>query len=141
MTTKQVIVIRKDLNMRTGKAIAQGAHASMGALLSCATKDYAPEGLGGGGYLQGMYIDLYRYNTNALKDWLENSFTKITVYVNSEQELLEVLEKAKQAGLINCLITDNGATEFKGVPTITCCAIGPDYAENIDPITKHLKLL
>ena len=26
---KQVIIIRKDLNMRKGKMIAQGAHASM----------------------------------------------------------------------------------------------------------------
>lgn len=29
MIVKQVIVIRKDLNMRKGKMIAQGAHASM----------------------------------------------------------------------------------------------------------------
>ena len=30
---KQVIVMRKDLNMRKGKMIAQGAHASMRVLL------------------------------------------------------------------------------------------------------------
>ena len=30
---KQVIVMRKDLNMRKGKMIAQGAHASMKVLL------------------------------------------------------------------------------------------------------------
>jgi PTH2 family peptidyl-tRNA hydrolase len=29
---KQVIIIRKDLNMRKGKMIAQGAHASMKAI-------------------------------------------------------------------------------------------------------------
>ena len=29
MEPKQVIVMRKDLNMRKGKMIAQGAHASM----------------------------------------------------------------------------------------------------------------
>lgn len=33
MNVKQVIVMRKDLNMRRGKQIAQGAHASMAALL------------------------------------------------------------------------------------------------------------
>jgi len=32
--TKQVIVMRKDLNMRKGKMIAQGAHASMAFLTS-----------------------------------------------------------------------------------------------------------
>jgi peptidyl-tRNA hydrolase len=29
---KQVIVVRKDLGMRKGKMIAQGAHAAIGAL-------------------------------------------------------------------------------------------------------------
>ena len=39
------------------------------------------------------------------------------------------------------LITDAGLTEFNGVPTKTCLALGPDYPENIDPITGNLKLL
>ncbi len=30
---KQMIVLRKDLNMRKGKMVAQGAHASMKAAL------------------------------------------------------------------------------------------------------------
>lgn len=33
MDAKQVIVMRKDLGMRKGKMIAQGAHAAMKALL------------------------------------------------------------------------------------------------------------
>ena len=33
MEHKQVIVLRKDLNMRKGKMVAQGAHASMRAIL------------------------------------------------------------------------------------------------------------
>ena len=31
---KQVIVMRKDLKMRNGKAIAQGSHTSLGVLLT-----------------------------------------------------------------------------------------------------------
>ena len=39
------------------------------------------------------------------------------------------------------IIRDSGFTEFNGVPTLTAVAIGPDYPEVIDPLTKHLKLL
>jgi PTH2 family peptidyl-tRNA hydrolase len=34
MEHKQVIILRKDLNMRKGKMVAQGAHASMRAILN-----------------------------------------------------------------------------------------------------------
>ena len=72
---------------------------------------------------------------------MEESYTKITCSVDSEQELDEIYNKAKKAGLETHLIIDNGLTEFNGVPTKTIVAIGPHYSEKIDPITKHLKLL
>ena len=49
--------------------------------------------------------------------------------------------KANEADIINTRITDSGATEFKGVPTVTCCAFGPFKSEEIDKITGHLKLM
>jgi PTH2 family peptidyl-tRNA hydrolase len=55
-------------------------------------------------------------------------------------ELLAVVQKAQQAGVIAHLCVDAGRTEFHGVPTPTCCAVGPDDPERIDPITGHLKL-
>lgn len=131
---KQIIVMRKDLNMRKGKIASQASHASLGAVLSCSTRAYT------NGDLQSIHIDFVS-NPIALSDWLENSFTKICVSVDSEEELLVVYKQAQDAGLINCLITDNGTTEFNGVPTITCCAIGPAYPEDLQPITGHLKLL
>jgi PTH2 family peptidyl-tRNA hydrolase len=39
------------------------------------------------------------------------------------------------------LCVDSGRTEFHGVLTPTCCAVGPDFSERVDPITGHLKLL
>ena len=39
------------------------------------------------------------------------------------------------------MIVDAGLTEFNGVPTKTCIAIGPANPDDIDEITKHLKLL
>jgi len=39
------------------------------------------------------------------------------------------------------VIVDSGLTEFHGVKTKTCLAIGPNKKEDIDKITGSLKLL
>jgi peptidyl-tRNA hydrolase len=73
-------------------------------------------------------------------DWIRSSFKKVTLQVNSEEELLEIERKAKEAGLEVHVITDSGLTEFNGVPTKTCLAIGPDEEDKINAVTGHLKL-
>jgi len=114
---KQVIVLRKDLNMRKGKMCAQAAHASLKATIE-------------------------NFTHYCVQQWLGNGkFTKIVVGVDSEEELLEVLQNAKKGGLITALIVDAGLTEFDGIPTTTCIAVGPASSEMLEPITGHLKLL
>lgn len=76
-----------------------------------------------------------------IEDWIHGPFTKIVLGVNSKEELLAVYEKAKAASLLCALIVDSGKTEFNGVPTETCVAIGPNLREDIDPITGELKPL
>jgi PTH2 family peptidyl-tRNA hydrolase len=141
---KQVIVVRKDLNMRKGKMVAQGAHASIAFL----TKDSSLEKRNVTQH--GEELELTSFSNNFLypsgfyenlKEWIDNGFTKICVSVDSEEELLEIHRKALDAGLVVNLITDSGFTEFNGVPTNTCLAIGPALNEEIDKITSHLKLL
>lgn len=127
---KQVIVIRKDLKMRRGKEIAQGAHASI-AFITRRIRS-------GPMWYDGAEID--GGLSEAEDKWLKSSFTKICLVVDSEQELRDLCDKASDAGLECNLITDAGKTEFDGVPTVTCLAIGPDYSSKIDPFTKHLKL-
>ena len=122
---KQVIVMRTDLNMRKGKMVAQGAHASMASLLT--------------GFIKNE--DTYKIGTDEVYEWLNGAFTKICVQCSSEEELDAIYAEAQRANLLCALITDNGLTEFKGVPTKTCLAIGPNDSEDIDKITKHLKLL
>ena len=130
MNPKQIIVVRKDLNMRKGKIAAQAAHASLGAIINLAE------------YKEDSNILQINLNMPYVKEWLfDGSFTKICVSVNSEAELIEVHEKAKQAGIITCLITDSGRTEFKGVATKTCCAVGPCDPSMLEGITSHLSLL
>lgn len=129
---KQVIVIRKDLNMRKGKMIAQGCHASSEICMKFVTlADFPMRGGSEGEKL----VDWFR-------QWqTQHAHTKICVSVDSEDELLEVHRKGREAGLPISLIQDAGKTEFNGVPTYTAAAIGPAPSELIDPITGHLKLL
>lgn len=123
---KQVIVVRKDLNMRKGKIGAQCSHASMKVFFD--------------------RFKLEKKNTYSIKvsdamdEWIQGAFTKVVVYVNSEEELDNIANQAKEAGLPYAVIVDNGNTEFHGVKTKTCLAIGPEEASYIDKITGNLPL-
>lgn len=127
---KQVIVIRKDLNMRKGKMVAQGTHASMGAIFQSA--QIVRE--------NGKIIQKIEISEDTLL-WFSGKFTKICVSCDSELDLLELQQKAINAGLLNFLVLDAGLTEFGGVPTYTALAIGPGNGDAIDAVTSHLKLL
>ncbi len=137
---KQVIVMRTDLGMRKGKMIAQGAHASMKALMQRMGRysgNASEDAQLGKHICWGM--DMYEQEPMCL--WLDGIFTKICVRVESEAQLLDICSNAEVVGIPTALIEDNGLTEFKGVKTKTCCAIGPWWADEIDKITGGLKLL
>ena len=123
---KQVIILRKDLNMRKGKMVAQGAHASMAVFLNRGSDNGA-----------GFCFNL----TDDMREWLEGRFTKICLGVDSLDALLSIHDKAMLQGLPCSLITDAGLTEFNGEPTMTAIAIGPADSKKIDLITGNLKLL
>ncbi len=127
--TKQVIVIRRDLRMRRGKEIAQGAHASMAWLRQRVMPHLTPAGV----------ADQVPF-TEAERAWLDGSLRKVTVKVGSEAELLAVYDRALEAGVLVQLITDRGLTEFGGTPTRTCLAVGPDHDDRVDPVTGDLEL-
>lgn len=138
MNVKQVIVIRKDLKMRRGKEIAQGAHSSMAWLTRRLVNDSysidhtAPEDAKG--YLFQPSHGAYFF-TEAEYEWIAGSFAKVTLQVECEEDLNEVYRQAKAAGLEASLIIDSGRTEFNGVATATAVAIGPDEVEKLDVIT------
>lgn len=127
--------MRNDLNMRKGKMVAQGSHASLKAILDWGIITDHQDGY-------QMVNDVFSVEIDKhLKGWLDGSFKKICVRVDSEEELLVIVQKATDAGIPHALITDNGLTEFNGVKTNTCCAIGPANEEVVNQITGHLKLL
>ena len=134
MSVKQVIVVRRDLGMRKGKCVAQGAHASLAVFFN---RMQGPNTAVAG---HNAYI-LPVGDWPAAKEWISGSFTKICVGCDTEAELKELAEKAAAFHIPYALITDAGKTEFNGVPTLTALAIGPENEVEIDKITSHLRLL
>ena len=128
---KQVIIMRTDLNMRKGKMVAQGAHASMKAIIDRGIPMH-----NNASGCNSLVIPI-----DGIEDWINGTFTKICVGIGSQDELEAIYCKARDLGFHCSLIIDNGLTEFNGVPTMTCAAIGPGPVESIDILTRHLKLL
>ena len=111
---KQVILLRMDLKLPQGKAMAQAAHASTASLLKSHKDD--------------------------IQVWNQTGMKKIVLKVESEKELLIYKEDAEAAGLATALITDAGKTVV-APGTITCLGIGPDTEEKIDKVTGSLKMI
>lgn len=126
---KQVIIIRKDLNMRKGKIAAQASHASMKAILNEAKPVEKDD--------DELVIPL----SHEMAEWLSGIFTKICVGVNSESELLDIYNQAVAKNIHCSLIQDCGLTEFNNIPTYTAVAIGPGDPTILNEITGDLKLL
>ena len=111
---KQVILVRKDLQLPKGKLAAQAAHASVEAVLKSDQK--------------------------LVQVWSKQGMPKIVLKVEDEKQLLEYFQKAKDAKLVASLIIDAGHTVVSP-GTKTCVGIGPDETKKIDAITKSLPLL
>jgi PTH2 family peptidyl-tRNA hydrolase len=120
VAVKQVIVIRRDLGMGRGKAVAQGSHAACRNIVNIMRS--------GSGEWRSW-----------LEEWLRSGEEKVVLRVDSEEELLALYSKAREKGLPVSLVTDAGKTQLPP-GTRTALAIGPAPEEEIDEITGHLKL-
>ena len=136
--SKMMIVMRRDLKMRKGKIAAQAGHACIDAILMALNKE---------GRISDFEMTDERLalrNTDKpstpLSDWFMYGCAKVCVYVDSEEALLEIAERAKEKGIIVSVITDAGMTEFHGVPTKTCLALEPLSADVADELTGTLPL-
>lgn len=118
--------MKKLPGLRTGKYCAQAAHASVGALFSI-------------GQVQGNNF-VIPLTDPFVESWVNGRFKKITVYVTTDEELVDLYTRAQDAGIPCSLIRDAGLTEFGGVPTLTAVGIGPADPAKIDQITGSLPL-
>lgn len=114
---KQVIAVRKDLDISKGKTATQVGHAAVSAA-----------------------EEARKHHSKWWIAWLNEGQRKIVVKVNSEKELLRLKDEAEEVGLPYALIEDRGLTEIPP-GTITCLGIGPAPADKVDKITGKLSLL
>ena len=113
---KQVLLIRTDLPMTKGKIAAQCCHATLAA-----------------------YKALQTDNSELISWWESTGQAKVTLKVSSEEEMTDLMHKAKQAGICAKSVKDAGRTQI--LPgSRTVCAIGPAPKNVLDLITGHLKL-
>jgi len=111
---KQCMVVRTDLGMSCGKKCAQVAHASLGS------------------YLRAAPIVRLR--------WKLQGYKKIVLKAPDLTTLLFINNMAELSGLPHVLVIDQGLTQIEP-HTTTVLGIGPAKSEDIDKITKDLKLL
>ncbi|MFX1392925.1 MAG: peptidyl-tRNA hydrolase Pth2 [Promethearchaeota archaeon] len=113
---KQVILVRVDLKMSTGKKCAQACHASVSA------------------------SDLARVKTkNEWKSWKNSGQKKVVLKVNAEK-MEEIYKKVVKNKIPCFLVKDAGLTQLEP-GTMTALGIGPALSTEIDKITGDLQLL
>ena len=138
LNSKMMIVMRRDLKMRKGKIAAQAGHACIDAVLQALKKEDRMNDLTR--MPEGMMLNMTDKPDSPLSEWFNNGCTKVCVYVDSEEELLEIARKAEERGIIAAVITDWGLTEFHGEHTKTCLALEPLPAEIANELTGELPL-
>lgn len=114
---KQVIVVRTDLGMSTGKLAAQACHASLGASEEVRIR-----------------------SPRVWRAWLKEGGRKIVVGAGSKDELVEICKKARKLSIPRCIVTDKGLTEIPP-GSITALGVGPESSNKVDKVTGNLPLV
>ena len=93
---KQMIVMRRDLKMRKGKIAAQAGHACVEAVLMALVREGRAADLrasDGWAWLEHAEGDV-----SPLTDWFDAGVAKVCVYVDSEEELLDLAARGRRPG-------------------------------------------
>ncbi len=114
---KQVIVVRRDLGMGTGKIAAQVGHACV---------------------LGAEHVR--KSNRGWYDEWTEHGQEKVVLKVSSLSELEDIKKHAISLDLPWSEVTDAGHTQIEP-GTVTCISIGPAPEVVVDKVTQKLKLL
>ncbi|KAK1727175.1 hypothetical protein CaCOL14_000833 [Colletotrichum acutatum] len=122
---KLVLVVRTDLGMTKGKMAAQASHATLAcykSLSKTAAKDPSSPA------------------AKILSRWENLGQAKIAVQIKNQDEMLELMGKARSLGVTSEVIADAGRTQIEA-GSLTVLGVGPAPRSLVDQITGHLKLL
>ncbi|KAF9877774.1 peptidyl-tRNA hydrolase PTH2 [Colletotrichum karsti] len=122
---KLVLVVRTDLGMTKGKMAAQASHATLAcykSLSKAAARDPASPA------------------AKILSRWERLGQAKIAVQIKDQDEMLELMGKARSLGITAEVIADAGRTQIEA-GSLTVLGVGPAPKSLVDQVTSHLKLL
>ena len=114
---KQVLVVRTDLGMGRGKMAVQCSHAAVSSAELARTK----------------FRDWY-------DKWMREGQAKIALKVKDEDQLLELVKRARGIPIPSFIVRDMGLTQVQA-GTITCLGLGPAPVKTVDILTGKLRLL
>jgi len=115
---KQVIVVRKDIEMSAAKLAVQVAHASIGGFIECVESDE---------------------RKTVMDKWYSDSYQKkVVLQVHDMNALEKLIELAHNLGYRLFQVRDAGKTELEP-DTLTCVGFAPMKNERIDILTGSLK--
>jgi len=113
---KQAIILRSDLLMSCGKAVAQACHGAV-----------------------SVSEEVRKQHPSWFYAWIEEGQRKIVLRANSKEELIDLEKKAKKLGISTYLVLDMGLTEL-APGTVTALGIGPAPSSLIDKVIGNLPL-
>ena len=145
---KQIIIVRKDLQMSIGKICSQVSHASMAFLTNTIRRDWSMNTT----YFKGDEYKTYysvelTFDKDLFEQWIIGEFTKCVLKAKNKSQLLKVKTLAEEMGMTEnedfFCIYDNCHTELTPEDngrTLTCIGFKPMYSEVIDKIGKKYQL-
>ena len=145
---KQIIIVRKDLQMSPGKLAAQVSHASM-AFLTNAIRNNWSQWID---YVKGTEYKTYysaelTFDKDLFEQWIDGEFTKCVLKAKNKSQLLKAKTLAEEMGMTEnedfFCIYDNCHTELTPEDngrTLTCIGFKPMDSEVIDKIGKKYQL-
>ena len=140
---KQIIIVRKDLQMSIGKICSQVSHASMAFL----TNEIRNEWSKWISEDKTYYSVELTFDKDLFEQWIDGEFTKCVLKAKNKSQLLKAKTLAEEMRMTEnedfFCIYDNCHTELtpeEDGRTLTCIGFKPMDSEVIDKIGKKYQL-